>query len=182
MFAVFQEHQTALMAFIRRISLSPHDVDDISQETILRALKAEKAREITEPKTYLFSIAKNIVRDQLDKKSKSLIDFIEDFDGENYSTNEPLVDEQVSDRERMRLFWEAVATLPAQCQRVFVMKKVYGYSHQEISKSLGISISTTEKHAAAGLKRCAEFMDKHAEGQKPDLSQHIADPTARGQK
>jgi len=161
MFAVFQEHRQTLMAFIRRISHNPQDVEDITQETILRALNAEKEREINEPKTYLFSIAKNIVRDELSKKSRSLVDFIEDFGEQNYLSDEPLIDEQVSDRQRMLVFWEAVSTLPEQCQRVFVMKKVYGYSHQEISKALGISISTTEKHSAAGLKRCAEYMDRY---------------------
>ncbi|MCB1674664.1 MAG: helix-turn-helix domain-containing protein [Halioglobus sp.] len=63
----------------------------------------------------------------------------------------------------MLLFTEAAKTLPAQCQRVFLLKRVYGYSHKEIARELGISISTVEKHAAAGLKRCLEYMTRHAE-------------------
>ncbi|MGD2132161.1 MAG: sigma-70 family RNA polymerase sigma factor [Maricaulaceae bacterium] len=157
---MFQENESILKGFIRRNSPSSVDVEDITQETILRALQAEREREIREPRAYLFSIARNVVRDALDRKSRSIIDFIEDFGSQTDISDEPLVDEQVDSRQRMRLFWEAVATLPQQCQRVFVLKKVYGYSHQEISKELGISISTTEKHAAAGLKRCSEFMDR----------------------
>jgi DNA-directed RNA polymerase specialized sigma24 family protein len=40
------------------------------------------------------------------------------------------------------------------------MKKAYGYSHKEIAAQLGISTSTVEKHVAAGLKRCSEYMQK----------------------
>lgn len=158
-FAAFRDSEPVLRALLRRIAPSSHDIDDITQETILRALQAEKEREIKEPRAYLFSIARNVVRDALDRKSRSIIDFIEDFGEETVLLDEPLADEQVDSRQRMVLFWEAVATLPEQCRQVFILKKVYGHSHQEISKRLGISISTTEKHAAAGLRRCSEFLN-----------------------
>lgn len=38
-------------------------------------------------------------------------------------------------------------------------EKVYGYSHNEIASRLGISISTTEKHVATGLKRCNSYIN-----------------------
>lgn len=159
-YSVFREQEAALRRFLRRISPSNSDIDDIAQETILRALQAERERDILQPKAYLYMIARNVVRDALDKKSRSVIDFIEDFAPESVSSNEPLVEDQVDGRQRMLLFWEAVATLPKQCQQVFVLKKVYGYSHAEISRELGISVSTTEKHVAGGLRRCVEFLDR----------------------
>lgn len=159
-FSVFREQETGIRRFLSRISPSGSDIDDITQETILRALQAERKREIQEPKAYLYMIARNVVRDALDKKSRSLIDFIEDFAPETVSSNEPPVEDQVDSRQRMLLFWEAVATLPEQCQQVFVLKKVYGYSHAEISRKLGISVSTTEKHVAAGFRRCSDFLNK----------------------
>ncbi len=161
-FAAFREHEAALRRFVRRISPSSSDVDDIAQETILRALQAERERDILQPKAYLYMIARNVVRDALDKKSRSVIDFIEDFAPESVSSPEPLIEDQVDGRQRMLLFWEAVATLPEQCQQVFVLKKVYGYSHAEISRKLGVSVSTTEKHVAAGLRRCSDFLDRRA--------------------
>ncbi len=166
-FSVFREHEAALRRFVRRISPSSSDVDDIAQETILRALQAERERDILQPKAYLYMIARNVVRDALDKKSRSVIDFIEDFAPESVSSDEPLVEDQVDGRQRMLLFWEAVATLPEQCQQVFVLKKVYGYSHAEISRKLGISVSTTEKHVAAGLRRCVDFLDRRLEEDGP---------------
>jgi RNA polymerase sigma-70 factor (ECF subfamily) len=58
----------------------------------------------------------------------------------------------------MILFWQAVATLPPQCQKVFVMCRVLGQSHKEIAARLGISTSTVEKHVAAGFKRCSDHL------------------------
>jgi len=172
MFKAIMENETMLRGFLRRFTSSSHDIDDITQETFLRALKAEKTQEIHEPKAFLFGIARNVARKELDKKSKSLIDFIEDFGSREYISNEPSLEESVDGRERMLLFSEAVATLPAQCQKVFVLKKVYGYSHQEIAKKLGISTSTTEKHVAAGLKRCSEFMDRAMKGKDAKTTSH----------
>lgn len=161
---IFIENELKIKRFLRRYSSSSHDIDDISQETILRALHAEKNKEIHEPKAFLFGVAKNIARKSLEKKSQSLIDFIEDFGDEEYSSNEPSVCEQVESRQKMLVFWEAVSGLPPQCQKVFVLKKVHGYSHKEIAKELEISISTVEKHAATGLKRCSEYMEMHQAG------------------
>ena len=162
--SVFLENEVIIKRFLRRYSANSHDIDDISQETILRALHAEQNREIREPKAFLFGVARNIARKSLEKKSRSLIDFIEDFGDKEYLSDAPSVDECVDSRRQMLVFWEAVAELPPQCQKVFVLKKVHGYSHKEIAKKLEISISTIEKHVAAGLKRCSEYMERYQAG------------------
>jgi len=159
-FSHFIDNESIIKKFLRRFSSSSHDIDDICQETIIRALNAEKSRDIHEPRAFLFGIAKNVARKELDKKSKSLIDFIEDYSDEEYLPNTVTIEQQISDQQRMVLFWESVSELPLQCQRVFVLKKVHGHSHKEIAKSLDISISTVEKHVAQGLRRSSEYMEK----------------------
>ena len=57
-------------------------------------------------------------------------------------------------------FCEAVRLLPVQCRKVFVLKKVYGYSQREIAAQLNLSESTVEKHISTGIKRCTLFMRK----------------------
>lgn len=157
-FTAFRENETLLKRFLRRFTSNLHDVEDICQETIVRALEAEKSREIREPRAFLFGVTRNVVRKRLDRESRSVIDFIEDFAPRGYLPDEPSVEERTDSHERMLRFMEAVSTLPGQCQRVFVLKKVYGYSHKEIAEALGISISTVEKHVAAGLKRASDYM------------------------
>ena len=157
----FIDNKSIIKKFLRRFSSNPHDIEDICQETILRALNAEKNRDIHEPRAFLFGVAKNVARKALDKKSKSLINFIEDYSDEEYLSNEVPVEKQLDDKQKMVIFWEAVSELPLQCQRVFVLKKVQGYSHKEIAKQLDISVSTVEKHVAQGLKRSSEYMESN---------------------
>jgi len=68
--------------------------------------------------------------------------------------------QQTAAREEFAHFCEAVRKLPAQCRRVFVLKKVYGYSQREIAEELGLSESTVEKHVALGVRRCHVFMNE----------------------
>ena len=154
----FHETQAILRRFVRRFAQSRHDVEDITQETIARALQAEKDRHIDDPRAFLFGIAKNIVYKDLQRRSRFITEFIDDAVAEAGLPPAQSLEEELDARQRMILFWQAVATLPPQCQKVFVMCRVLGQSHKEIAARLGISISTVEKHVAAGFKRCNDYL------------------------
>jgi len=51
----FVENELMIKRFLRRYASSSHDIEDISQETITRALRAEQQKEILEPKAFLFA-------------------------------------------------------------------------------------------------------------------------------
>ncbi len=157
-FGVFQANKGLIASVLRRYSLYRLDIEDITQETILRALEAEKRTEIREPRRFLVGIAKNIARTELERRSKMTLELIDDFDGKTYISDEPSVDDTVDMRQRMQVFSQAVSTLPTQCQKVFILKHVYGASHKEIADKLDIAVSTVEKHVALGLRRCREKM------------------------
>jgi RNA polymerase sigma-70 factor (ECF subfamily) len=162
---IFRQQESIIKKYLRRFMSNRCDIDDICQETILRALEAEKKKKIHEPKAFLFGVTRNLIRKKLDKDSRSLIDFIDDYIPKEYNNQaSSSLEQQWDSSYQMTLFREAVAQLPDQCQKVFVLKKVYGYSHKEISAQLGISISTIEKHVSNGLKRCNEYMLKKSQG------------------
>jgi RNA polymerase sigma-70 factor (ECF subfamily) len=79
--------------------------------------------------------------------------------------------DNVSSQQELDLYINALRSLPAQCQRVFVMCKVYGFSHKEIASKLGISVSTVEKHLIKGLSRCYKYMQEN----NVDMDTHIRD-------
>ena len=64
--------------------------------------------------------------------------------------------------------------LPVQARRVFVLKKVYGYSQREIADELGLAQSTVEKHVALAVRRCAEYMSEQTEQRSPTLDHEDA--------
>jgi len=157
-FRVFQANKGLIASVLRRYSISQVDIADLTQETILRALEAEKRTKIKEPGRFLVGIAKNIARAEHARRSKMTLDLLDEFDPQTHISDEPAIDDAVDARQRMRAFWEAVTTLPPQCQKAFILKHVYGASHKEIAKKLDIAVSTVEKHVALGLRRCREWM------------------------
>jgi RNA polymerase sigma factor (sigma-70 family) len=155
----FLTHQLSLKRFLRRFFSRTQDIEDIAQETYLRAFDAERSGEVVRsPKAFLFRIAKNAALNELVRKSRLLTDYIEDSATRDVSDNGASAEEQVMGREKLAMFCQAVATLPAQCRKAFLMRKLYGMSHKDIAEELGISISTVEKHVASGLFRCSTYL------------------------
>ena len=152
----FLEQEARLRGYLRRFTDSDQDIDDICQETMTRCLEAAKDREIRHPGAFLFGVARNVVRKRFERRSRSLLDFIADFAPDDHAADVRPLDDIMNEQERLRRYDEAIARLPPRCRRVFVMRKVYGYSHREIADMLNISVKTVENHVSTGLKRCSE--------------------------
>lgn len=158
----FLEHERAIKRFLKRFRLRPQEIEDLSQETFLRAFAAEAVQDVREPRAFLFRIAKNLALNERAKHSNAMTDSMEDSADPSVlgSDGQVPIDEQVDARRRVRVLASAVASLPPQCARVFVLRNVHGYSRKEIAESLDISVSTVEKHVATGLLKCSEYLRK----------------------
>ena len=154
----FIEHESFLRRFLTRFLSRPQDIEDVVQDAYLKARCAEEKQVINSPKAFLFRIARNEALKELRKKSRRITDYIEDLSNRELASEAASVEEQVAASERMAVFCQAAASLPTQCRRAFLLRKVYGFSHKEIAERLGISMSTVEKHMAKGLQRSSAFM------------------------
>lgn len=158
----FVEQQRPLKSFISRFIRRPQDIDDIAQETFVRAFLAEKKGEIQHPKAYIYRVARNLAFETLTKKSTQLTSYIEDSCDQSLLHSGENVEDSMVVTEKFERVKVAIAEMPPQCQRVFIMHKVYGFKYREISQQLGISVSTVEKHIMTGLKKCRQSV-KHQE-------------------
>jgi RNA polymerase sigma-70 factor (ECF subfamily) len=156
----FVRHQIPLKRFIARFMRNTADVDDITQETFLRAFSVERGREIEQPKSFLFRIAKHIALTQLTQKSRQITSYIEDFEGSDVIGVAGSTEDEVIGRETLGVHCEAVATLPPQCRQVYLLRKVHGLSHKEIAAHLGIAVSTVEKHLIKGVELCDRYVQE----------------------
>lgn len=154
----FFNNQASLRSFISRYMVSSDEIEDVSQETFLRAYQAEQGKEISEPKAYLFRVAKNLMLSEFSKKSRKITDYIEDFEDSEVLLEGENLESNVMAQQKLGIYCEAVASLPPQCRRVVLMKKVYGMPHKEIAKRLNLSVSTVEKHLAKGVRDCSATM------------------------
>ena len=146
----------------------PQDVEDIVQETYGRLCQVGAPERIRHPKSYLYKTARNLALDSLKRVENRLTERWEDREHslDLMGTGADETFEKAASSEEFGRFCEAVRRLPVQARRVFVLKKVYGYSQREIAGELGLSESTVEKHVALAVRRCAAHM-KRRDGQKP---------------
>ena len=68
------------------------------------------------------------------------------------------MDDRLDARQKLAILVKGVETLPPQCRRVFVLRKINGFSHKEIAERLGVSVKSVEKHLTAGALKCADYL------------------------
>lgn len=156
----FRKNERSIKRLLARFLPSRSDVDDLAQETFVRAFAAEATQEIASPRAFLFATARNLAVNEIQRKGRTTTRSLEEFAVPDVLSNEqhPSHEEELYSRQKLTVFAEAISALPEQCRRVFVLRKVDGLSQKEIAATLGIAESTVEKHVAAGLQRTSEFL------------------------
>lgn len=173
----FVGNESSIKRFLSRYLFDSEDIEDIAQETFLRAYKVTQGREIDHPKAYLFKVARSIALKELSRKSRQLTDYLEDTVDSDIDSNVSLEDE-ASAHQKVKLYCDAIAELPSQCRKVFLMRKVQAMSHKDIAKELDITTSAVEKHIALGVERCKKYIERQERVNEhlPDISFKKNDP------
>jgi len=180
----YVQNEAALKRFLRRFSAHSADAEDLAQEAFVRAYAAEAEQPIASPKAFLFRVARNLALNERAKAANATTVPLEDFADTSVieDVGQVALDDEMEAHQRIRMLAEAMASLPPQCSKVFLLRKVYGLSYKEIAERLGISVSTAEKHAALGLLRCSEYLRQHGLdgiGQAKDATREPAGQVAR---
>lgn len=160
MSAEFKSLYTRLKRYASRYLSTPEDAEDITQEACLKVLEAGSKGKIEQPEAYLFRTTRNLALNKLARNSRLAFIYIEDLADSSVIEEGLPLEEEIFSQKRFERFCTALVDLPDQCRRVVILRKVYGYSHQQVAKKLNISISTVEKHLSKGLIRCAIHMEK----------------------
>ena len=157
---VFLENERGLKRFLSRFFSRAQDVDDIAQETFLRAFAAEADRDVLTPRAFLYRIARNLALNERAKHANTTTGSIEDYPDPSVlgAGDQVSGEDLIEGRRKMAIFAEAVSSLPPQCRRVFMLRKVHGLSQKDVAEKLGISASTVEKHVALGLLKCSDYL------------------------
>lgn len=167
--ATILPHEGVLRSRLRRMLPRGHDVEDMAAEILARAYAADNWQAIDNGRAYLFGIARNLMIDA--SRREKIVSF-------EVMANIDLL--QADDRTRtglearaeLRRLEDAIDTLPIQCRRVFVLRRVYDYSPTEIAEEMGLSVSTVEKHLTKAVVRIAHLM---AETGEQDVGQPLSE-------
>jgi len=159
-------HEQPLRSYLRQSLPTLADVDDLVQDCFARMVRAKNTGTIRSPKPLLFAIARNAVRDFLQRKGRAqLVPIAENAELPVLVSDSDVV-ESVCRRQEMALLAEAIHALPERCREVLLLRKIKGLSQKEIAELLGIAEHTVEALAAKGTRRCADYLRARGVGER----------------
>lgn len=152
---LFDAYHRDLGEYIFRLTESAEASEDILQDVFLKVWqKREGLPALNSFTYYLFTLSKNRTLNHLRKKAN---EHVRDREWtRQFEDSIPAMDVPNPGEELDRLIDAALASLPAQQQRVYLLSRREHLKYREIAKELGISPETVKKHlqfAVAAIKQ-----------------------------
>jgi RNA polymerase sigma-70 factor (ECF subfamily) len=148
----------ALRRFARALARDGEVADDLVQDTLVRALRAEHLFHGGDLRTWLFTILLNLDRNRRRGLARRpMLAAIDDVD----PAGEPSSDGSGRDIER------GLALLPQEQKEVLLLVTLEGLSYREAAEVQGVPIGTVMSR----LSRARTALRAHLEGERPRLRQ-----------
>ncbi|MDX3911397.1 MAG: RNA polymerase sigma factor [Sphingobium sp.] len=136
-------HEGALRSRLRRIVPRGADVDDIVAECMTRAYANGDIQRGQTGKAFLYQIARNLLIDEARREKIVSLQLVAELDVLQADNS---TEEALHARDELRHLQAILETLPPQCRRAFILRRVHGKSVKEIAEDMGLSVFTVDKH------------------------------------
>jgi len=148
---IYNMYSARLYGNLIKLVKSPVIAEELLQDVFQRVWEHRKNIDSTKCfRSYLFTIAKNLVCDYFNKASRQrLIDRYIHAQEEKQIIGE---ERRLEEKEYELILQNAVRQLPPQRKLVYTLCKLDGKSYDEVSKTLGISVSTISDHIVKATK------------------------------
>lgn len=148
---LFDKYSQRLYSFAMSLLKTHEDAEEVVQEVFLRIWQKRKELvETTSFKSFLFTIAKNIIVDHFRKKIKEKN--YREFLLERYDYDNSSPDMNIEYKELYKILVKTIEKLPERRKQIYKLSRNEGLSHKEIASRLGISINTVENQINLALK------------------------------
>ncbi len=164
-----ERYQDRLFALVRHYTKDAALVEDIVQETFLKAFRRlESFQHESSFYTWIYRIAVNTVLDVMKRRGRSPVTAVEDPEFANgpraADTRVMAPDAGLQREEIARITHAVLAELPEIFRTVLVMREFEEMAYQDIADMLGISIGTVESRLFRARARFKEkLLQRHPE-------------------
>lgn len=159
-----EKYERALHFYLRRLVREEHILDDLVQESFIKAFEALDSYSPQYAfSTWLYRIAKNHTIDHLRKRrlpTRSMHRPVQTQEGEmKYQVPDTTYrpDEHIVKDQRRTIIQDAIDALPEKYHRVIVLRHQEELSYKEIAEELDLPLGTVKAH----LYRARERLNKH---------------------
>lgn len=154
----FEEYRPQLMSYIKCRINNVEDAEDLFQDTFLSLLDYEKLIRRDTIKSFIFTIAKNLIIDYLRRfyrKQEMTSYMMENISIQVNSSESSLLAKDLGRLERLM-----VLKLPLQRRQIYYMNRYLYMSSTEIATKLSLSKRTVENHLLLGRRDVREYIKK----------------------
>ncbi len=154
--ALVGRHAAALARFLGGSGADHGDLEDLVQETFIRAFRAlDGWRGEAAFRSWLLSIASNLVKDQYRRRRGRVHVSLEDSD--LAAADDPAATLDASEAEaRMR---QGLGTLPRLQREVFLLRAQQGMEYGAIAETLGTTPGAARVHYHHAVKKLKELVE-----------------------
>jgi RNA polymerase sigma-70 factor (ECF subfamily) len=152
--ALYQQHSPAVYRFSLCISGDPAVAEELTAEAFCRAWVRRDIITQSTMRSYLFTIAKNVYRDQL-RRTKRQVALTSD-----YMDGSPTAAEKVERSEESLLLRELLDTLTDLDREIIALRYQEELSHEEIASILGMSAASVRIRAHRARRKLLEAYAK----------------------
>lgn len=152
----FSNYRQQLLGYISYKIEDKDDAEDLVQDTFVRLLECSKMLREDTIKSFIFTIAHNLVTDYLRrfyKKQEICSYMMESCSNHELSCDTVVVAEDLERQEKIRM-----KILPPQRKQIYYMNRFMDMTAEDISKRLNLSKRTVENHLFLGRKEIREYI------------------------
>lgn len=157
-----RRYQDRVYRFLLRLTRSPDDARDLTQDTFMRAYQHLASwKHNAAFRTWLFRIARNAAFDLLRRgKVVEFVELDEDAPVED-SADGPLA--AVELRERYRMLEAALARLPTEQREILLLREIEELTYEEIAQVLELNPGTVKSRLARARAALIDMVKDRSE-------------------
>lgn len=159
---LYKRYELNIRKLLMHRSHHRQDVEDIVQDTFLKAHKVSNWGEIDNPEAYLVSIAKSAYNNHTRKKIKNIAGNTLDITQAEIADDRPTAERIIAGKQDMKELGKVINSLTPRLKQAVIMIKVRKLSYVEASEIMNISKRTLENHVANAMAECRRKINTKA--------------------
>jgi RNA polymerase sigma factor (sigma-70 family) len=135
-----------LKRFFRSYRLCAADAEDLMQEVFVRVAVSGHPEDLRKPEAFVFTLAKNLVRDRARRLHIRAVDQSVSVDELDLRCDRPTPDQWLELAQKLAQVERTLASLKPNTRHAFMLHRVHGESYAAIAIDMKVSVSMIEKH------------------------------------